>query len=115
MGALWAASVVADLVAHSTIAGDAVGGSELRRILLVAGQAIEIAVVPILAISLSGTGIWTVRTGLVIAVVALVLTQLVVALVALRRSVIGTGRRLLIIAGELVLVGLVIGIKVLAH
>ena len=115
MGGLWIASVFADVVAHSTVQGDAVRGDQLRSIMRVGAQAAEIAVVPLLAIGLSGTGWWTLHTGLVIAICALLLTQLVVALIALRLSTISTPRRLLIIAAELVLGGLVIAIKLAAH
>ena len=80
MGGLWGASIVADLVAHPAVHGDAPSASHWHRIIYVAGQALEIALVPVAAVALAGTGIWTVHTGLVIAEVALVVTLVAAAL-----------------------------------
>lgn len=115
MGGLFAAALVADLVAHSAIRGDAPNRSQWRQIGSVAGQAVETAVVPVVVIALAGTGIWTVRTGLIIAASVLVLTLALIAVWAVRRTSFGIGKRIAIIAGELLLGALVVGIKLLAH
>lgn len=111
---LWAASFVADLVAHTRVHGEPARW-ELRRMAYIAGQILETAFLPVAVIAMAGTGIWTVRTGLIIAIVLLVITQTVAASWAVGRSTLGIGRRLLIIAVEVVLCGIVIAIKLLAH
>jgi hypothetical protein len=81
----------------------------------VAGQILETAFVPVTVVALAGTGIWTVRTGLIIALAVLVVTDVAASLWAIRRSRLGLGRRLLIVAGELALCLAVIGIKLIGH
>jgi len=43
---------------------------------VIAGQALEIGFIPIVVVLLSVTGIWTVRTGLILAMISLILTIL---------------------------------------
>jgi tellurite resistance protein TehA-like permease len=95
--------------------GEAPAEKQRRTIGATAAQALETAVVPVLVIGLSATGIWPLRTGLVLAAAGLVLTLVVVALIAVRRSTLSTGKRILVVAGELALGLVVVAIKLLAH
>ncbi len=115
MAGLWAASLVAEIVAHTAVHGEAPQEKQRRTIGATAAQALETAVVPVLLIGLSGTGIWTLRTGLVLASVGLVLTLVVVALLAVRRSTLSVAKRVLVVIGELALGLAVVAIKLLAH
>jgi hypothetical protein len=112
---LFAASLVAELVAHAALHGEAPRRDQFRRMRMIAGQALETASGPLVLIGLSATGLWTLRTGLILATGALVLTLVVVSAFAVRRSTLGPLGRFGIVAGELVLAGVVIAIKLLAH
>ena len=115
MFGLYAAGLVADIVAHAAVHGSVPRGEQLRRMRRVAGQALETATVPLVLIGLGATRLWTLHTGLVAAAVALVVTLVAVALVAVRRSRLGPVGRAAIVLGELALAGVVIAIKLLAH
>ena len=86
MGGLFAASLVADTIAHASERGGAPRRSTMRRILSASIRTIEITVVPAVLLLLSDTGIWSLRTGLTLAIAALTLTQLVLVLWGLRGS-----------------------------
>ena len=64
---------------------------------------------------LSVTGIWTVRTGLILAMISLVLTILVIAIWAVHRSTLTALQRFFVVAAELSLCLVVVAIKLLAH
>ncbi|MFE1782687.1 hypothetical protein ACFW9F_08875 [Streptomyces sp. NPDC059506] len=80
-----------------------------------AGQALETALGPVIAVSLGAAGPWTLRTGLVIAAGLLVVTQILVMVFAVTRSPMSGGRRIPIVAVETLLCVFVIAIKILAH
>lgn len=115
LGGLFAAALVADIVAHSAVHGSPPRGREMRRIGVIAGQALEIGFIPIVVVLLSVTGIWTVRTGLILAMISLVLTILVIAIWAVHRSTLTALQRFLVVAAELSLCLVVVAIKLLAH
>ena len=115
MGVLWIASLVSDFIAaaatHSTDPGD----ERESDILHVAGQSIETMLIPLIVILLSLTRIWSVRTGMILAVVAMVLTIVGVSWLAVRRSSFGFWTRVGIMVVELALALAVVVAKMLEH
>lgn len=109
MTTLWLASLVSEFIAHAAThdtAGDQ--RSNVRRILFTAGQSLEL-------ILLSRTGIWSLRTALILAVSALMATLAIASIYAVRRSSFGSVARGVIVLVELGLGAAVILAKVLAH
>ena len=92
MGGLFAASLVADTIAQAGERGGAAQPSTMRRVLRASIRALEITLVPALLLPLSDTGIWTLATGLSLAI-ALTLTQLVLVLLGLRGSATTKGQK----------------------
>ena len=86
MGGLFAAGLVADTIAHASEGGGATRRSTMRRILGASIRALEITVVPAVLLLLSDTGIWSLRTGLTLAIAALTVTQLVPRSLGLARE-----------------------------
>ncbi|WP_026927909.1 hypothetical protein [Granulicoccus phenolivorans] len=84
MGGLFLASLVADTLAYAHAGSGAPKPSVLRRILSVAGRALEVAVVPGVILLLADAGLWSVRTAIIIAVVVLSVTQFILVLLGLR-------------------------------
>lgn len=115
MTALFAASLVADVVAHSGTHGEFPRGRALRRAMAISAQILEIAAGPVALIALAATGLWTLRTGLVLAACLFATTQVGVALLATRRSRLSRGRRIVLVLVEIGLGAAVVAIKLLTH
>lgn len=116
MTTLWLASLVSEFIAHAAThdtAGDQ--RSNVRRILFTAGQSLELILFPVVLILLSRTGIWSLRTALILAVSALMATLAIASIYAVRRSSFGSVARGVIVLVELGLGAAVILAKVLAH
>nr|WP_238994812.1 hypothetical protein [Mycolicibacterium chubuense] len=115
MGGLWAASLLADWVAHLSVHGRAPGGAERWRMLQASGQILQASVLPLLALATAGIGLLDTDTALWIAKWILVGELGLIALLAVRRTQLPWWQQVVtvvLLAG----VGLlVIGIKVLAH
>lgn len=112
MGWLWAASLVADIVAHTAVHGEAPRDEQRRTIAATAAQALETAVVPVLLIALSATGIWTLRSGLVLAVAGRPDAR---GGRRRRRPALDATRHVLVVVGELALGLVVVAIKLAAR
>lgn len=115
MTTLWLASLVSEIIAHGATSTGDDHQSAARRIFYTAGQSLELMAVPVGLILLSLTGIWELRTALILAVVALMGTLAVASIYAVRRSSLGWFARTLIVLVELGLGGAVILGKVLSH
>ena len=115
MGGLFAASLVADTIAHASERGGATRRSTMRRILRASIRALEITVVPALLLLLSDTGIWSLRTGLTLAIAALTLTQLLLILWGLRGSATTNAQKAGYLLLQLAAVGGVVLLKVIVH
>jgi hypothetical protein len=115
MGGLLAAGLVADTIAHASEHGGATRRSTMRRILGASIRALEITVVPAVLLLLSDTGIWSLRTGLVLAIAALTVTQLVLVLWGLRGSATTTWQKAGYLLLQLAAVGGVVLLKVVVH
>ena len=114
MGGLFAAGLVADTIAHASERGGATRRSTMRRILGASIRALEITIVPAVLLLLSDTGIWSLRTGLILAIAALTVTQLVLVLLGLRGSA-TKGQKAGYLLLQLAAVGGVVLLKVLVH
>ena len=115
MGGLFAASLVADTIAHAGEHGGATRRDTMRSILHASLRALEITVVPIVLLLLSDTGIWSLRIGLMLAIAALAVTQLVLVLWGLRGSATTTWQKVGYLLLQLTAVGAVVLLKVLVH
>jgi hypothetical protein len=114
-GSLWAASLLADWVAHLGVYTTAPRGRELRRMLQSSGQILEAAFLPLVILAVAGLGLLRTYTATWIAMWVLVAELGVIALLAVRRTQLPWWQRALAVA-LLVGVGvLVLGIKIIAH
>ena len=115
MGGLFAASLVADTIAHASEGGGATQRDTMRHILGASIRALEITVVPAVLLLLSDAGIWNLRTGLTLAIAALTLTQLVLVLWGLRGSATTKAQKAGYLLLQLAAVGGVVLFKVAVH
>lgn len=115
MGGLFAASLVADTIAHASERGGATRKSTMRRILGASIRTLEITVVPAILLLLSDTGIWSLSTGLTFAIATLTGTQLVLVLWGLRGSATTKGQKAGYLLLQLAAVGGVVLLKVVVH
>lgn len=115
MGGLFAASFVADTIAHASEHGGATQRSTMRRILGTSILALEISVVPVVLLLLSDTGIWSLRSGLTLAIATLTITQLLLVLWGLRGSATTIRQKAGYLLLQLTAVGGVVLLKVVVH
>ena len=114
-GGLWAASLLADWVAHLGVYGRAPRGAQALRILQSSGQIAEAALLPVVVLTVAGFGVIRTYTATLIAMWVLVAELGVIALLAVRRTQLPWWQKLFTVAG-LVGVGVaVVGVKILAH
>lgn len=115
MGGLWAASLLADWVAHLAVHEQAPHGMERWRILQASGQILQAAALPLAALATAGFGLLDTDTAMWVAKWILVGELGLIALLAVRRTRLPWWQQILTVA-TLVAVGLlVIAVKVLAH
>ncbi len=114
-GGLWAASLLADWVAHLGVYGSTPRGRDALRIVRSSGQILEAALLPIVILAIAGFDLLDTDTATWIAAWLLVGELGVIALLAVRRTQLPWWQKLLTVCG-LVGVGIVVlGIKILAH
>jgi len=114
-GGLWAASLLADWVAHLGVYRTSPRGQDLRRMLQSSGQILEAAFLPLVVLAVAGLGGLNTYTATWIASWVLVAELGVIALLAVRRTRLPWWQQALAVA-LLVGVGvLVLGIKIIAH
>ncbi len=115
MGGLWAASLLADWVAHLAVHERAPRGVEWWRMVQASGQILQASLLPLLALATAGIGLFETDTAMWIAKWILVAELGVIALLAVRRTQLPWWQQIVTV---LLLTGvgvLVIGIKILAH
>jgi hypothetical protein len=114
-GGLWAASLLADWLAHLGVFGRAPRGVQALRILQSSGQIAEAALLPLVVLAVAGFGVIRTYTAIWIAMWILVAELGVIALLAVRRTQLQWWQKLFTVGG-LVGVGVVVlGVKILAH
>ena len=115
MGGLWAASLLADWVAHLGVHEQAPGRVEVWRMLQSSGQILQASVLPLVALATAGIGVLETDTAMWIAKWILVGELSLIALAAVRRTRLPLWQQIMTVV-LLTGVGLlVIAIKVLAH
>lgn len=114
-GGLWAASLLADYVAHLAAHGSGPRGREAANTFRASGQILQAAYVPLLLLVLAGLGVLrlgpALRAGIWTSVVSLGLF----ALLAVRRTALPRWKRALVVTALVVLGALVVLLKTLAH
>jgi hypothetical protein len=114
-GSLWAASLLADVVAHLAAHGTAPRGPEARRMFRESGQILEAAIVPLVLLALSGLGVLMTERAIRVAVWVSVVQLGIFALLAGRRTGLAWWKQYLLVAALLGLGALVVLLKTLAH
>lgn len=115
MGALCLAGAFADVSAHRIAHEGFPRGRDLRHVAHVAVQVLETALVPLLSVGVAGLGWWSLRTGLVVAALSLVVTIGVLAVLAIRHTSLRWPVRVGIVVVEVVIALVVVGVKLVAH
>lgn len=114
-GALFAASALAEFVAHLGVHGSAPSGPELTKLFTTSGQILQAAGLPILLLIVAGVGWLPLHTALWTSVWLLVAALGVFAFLAARRTKLSLWGRLLLVVALLALGTAVVLVKVLAH
>ena len=114
-GGLWAASLLAEYVAHLGIHGAAPKGREIVALTRTSGQILEAAAIPGLLLAVAGLGWWKLHTALWTSIWFTIATLGLFALLAARRTSLSWWGRGLLVLALVGLGALVVGIKTLAH
>ena len=114
-GSLWAASLLADWVAHLSVHRTAPRGRAALRMLRGSGQILEAAVLPLLVLIAAGIGLLSTSTATWIAMWILVDELGVIALLAVRGAELRWWQQLFTITALVGAGVLVVGFKILAH
>lgn len=115
MGGLWAATLLADFVAHLSVHERAPDRVEVWRMLQASGQILEAGLLPLAALAVAGFGFIETDTAMWIAQWILVAELALIALLAVRRTRLPWWQQTLTIVLLTGVGVLVIGIKTLAH
>ncbi|UXA13740.1 hypothetical protein KXD97_08155 [Mycobacterium sp. SMC-8] len=115
MGGLWAASLLADWVAHMSVHGQNPRGVQLWRMLQASGQILQAALLPLLALGTAAINLLDTDTAMWIAKWILVGELGLIALLGVRRARLRLWQQILTVLALTGIGLLVIGIKVLAH
>jgi hypothetical protein len=114
-GGLWAASLLADYVAHLAAHGHRPRGEEAVAVLRASNQILEAAWVPLLLLALAGFGVMALTPALRAGAWVSVITLGLFALLAVRRTSLPGWQRALVVVALLGLGALVVLLKTLAH
>lgn len=114
-GALWAASLLSDVVAHLAVHGEGPRGQELVAALRSSGQILQASAAPVALLLAAAAGWLELTTALQLATGVTVLVLALFAVLAARRTPLSWWRRMLLVAALVGLGALVIVVKLLAH
>lgn len=114
-GGLWAASLLADYVAHLAAHGQKPTGAEVVEILRASGQILQGSFLPLVLLVLAGLGVLGLPVALRAGVVVLVVELGLFALLAARRTGLSWWQRAVIVAALTGLGALVVLLKTVAH
>jgi hypothetical protein len=115
VGALWAASIFADLTAHLAVHQTRPDRRSVRRLFASHREILAAAALPTVLVLSTETGWWELDTALGWAAGAQILTLAVVGVLAVRGTSIPAWGKVVVVAGEVGLGLAVVGIKLLAH
>ena len=114
-GGLWAASLLADWIAHLGVYGRAPRGRATARMLQSSAQILEAAFLPLVVLAVAGAGLLSTYTAMWIAMWIVVGELGVIALLAVRRTRLPGWQQAMTVAGLVGVGVLVVGIKIIAH
>jgi hypothetical protein len=114
-GGLWAASLLADWVAHLGVYRHAPRGRGAVRIFQASGQILEAAFLPLVVLVLAGIGVLRVYTAMWIAMWILVGELGLIALLAVRKTQLRWWQKLLAVLSLVGVGALVLVVKIVAH
>lgn len=114
-GGLWAASLLADWVAHLAVHSDAPRGRELLRMLQSSGQILQAALLPVGVLAVAAFADLNTYTATWIAMWILVVELGLITLLAVRRTELPWWQQALAVAVLAGVGALVLVIKILAH
>jgi hypothetical protein len=114
-GSLWAASLLADVVAHITAHGRVPRGAEAGRTVSASGQILEACAVPLLLLAIAGLGGMSLHAALQAGIWISVVTLGLFALLAGRRAGLPWWKRVTLVATLVALGVIVVALKTLAH
>ncbi|MET3806385.1 hypothetical protein ABIB25_003400 [Nakamurella sp. UYEF19] len=114
-GGLWAASVLAEFVAHIGAHQSMPGIKSVRHMFWVSGQIMAASALPLLFLVLSGLGLLTVHTAVWLGVWVLVAEMGVFAFLAVRSASLRWWATTLLVVAIMLLGVLVVFLKTLAH
>ena len=114
-GGLWAASLLADFVAHLGAHGSRPRGAEAVDILRASGQILEAAYVPLILLALAGVGVMRLEGALRAGIWASIISLGVFALLAVRRTSLKPWQRAAVVVALVGLGALVVLLKTVAH
>lgn len=117
MGTLWIASLFSELLAHGVVRNhpDYVQRDVRSEIMFTAGQSLVTMIVPVVLLLVSLTGLWGLRTALILAIISLMVTLATAAIFAVRNTTFPFWARAAIVVAELALGGVVILGKIVTH
>lgn len=115
MGGLWAASLLADTVAHLSVHARMPRGLQAWHMLQASGQILQASALPLLALATAGLDLVDTDTAMWIAKWILVGELGLIALAAVRRTGLPWWQQTLAVVALTGIGLLVIGVKVLAH
>ncbi|MEV4418802.1 hypothetical protein AB0L40_02360 [Patulibacter sp. NPDC049589] len=115
VGALWAASLFADLTAHLAVHQTAPSRPAVRGLFASHREILAAAVLPTVLVLSTETGWWELDTALGWAAGAQIGTLALVGVLAVRGTRIPLWGRIVVVAGEVALGLAIVGIKLLAH
>ncbi|GAA2047528.1 hypothetical protein [Leifsonia soli] len=109
------AGLVSDLVSHMIAHNTLPSIAEFRHMLAVSSRALGVLVVPLIAVGLAVFDVIEDRTGLTIAIVALIVSLAVITWIAVSRTGLSGWRQLAVLAAVVALGVLVVFLEALAH
>jgi hypothetical protein len=114
-GGLWAASLLADYVAHLAAHGTGPSRQEAGHAFRASGQILQASAVPLVLLVIAALGGMRFGAALRAGVWTLVVSLGLFALLAVRRTTLPTWKRVLLVLALVGLGALVVAIKTLAH
>ncbi len=114
-GGLWAASLLANWVAHLGVYGTAPRGREWLQMMRTSGQIFAAAFPPLVVLAVAGLGLLSTYTAMWIAMWLLVGELGVIAFLAVRRTQLRWWQQLLTVTALVAVGALVVSIKIVAH
>jgi len=109
------AGLVSDLVSHMIVHNTLPSIAEFRHMLAVSSRALGVLVVPLIAVGLAVFDVIEDRTGLTIAIVALIASLAVITRIAVSRTGLSGWRQLAVLVVVVALGVLVVFLEALAH